>query len=84
MLNSVYPSLYSQLDVDEGKLWFGFRPMSPDGLPFIGKTKISGLYLNTGQGHLGWTLAMGSADLCSDIVLENKTAIDPHPYRITR
>ena len=84
MLNSVYPSLYSQLDVDEGKLWFGFRPMSPDGLPFIGETKISGLYLNTGQGHLGWTLAMGSADLCSDIVLENKTAIDPHPYRITR
>ena len=50
----------------------------------VGKTKISGLYLNTGQGHLGWTLAMGSADLCSDIVLENKTAIDPHPYRITR
>ena len=84
MLNSVYPSLYSQLDVDEGKLWFGFRPMSPDGLPFIGETKISGLYLNTGQGHLGWTLAMGSADLCSDIVLENKTAIDSHPYRITR
>jgi len=84
MLNSIYPSLYSNLKVDEGILWFGYRPMSPDGLPFIDKTKIEGLYLNTGQGHLGWTLAMGSADLCSDIVLGKKTAIDSEPYKITR
>ena len=80
----IQPSNSRCFSDEEYELWFGFRPMSPDGLPFIGETKISGLYLNTGQGHLGWTLAMGSADLCSDIVLENKTAIDPHPYRITR
>ncbi len=62
MLQAVYPSLYSQLEKDESKLWHGFRPMSADGLPFIGKTKISGLYVNCGQGHLGWTLAMVSSN----------------------
>ena len=65
MLESVYPSLYKQIDKTSGKIWHGFRPMSADGLPFIGKTKIDGLFVNCGQGHLGWTLAMGSAESVS-------------------
>ena len=84
MLLSVYPKLYSQLTLAEGKAWCGFRPMSYDGLPYIGETKIKGLYVNVGQGHLGWTKAMGSASLLSDIMLGNKTAINPKPYLANR
>lgn len=37
--------------------WGGFRPMTPDGRPRVGSTPIDGLFLNTGHGTLGWTLA---------------------------
>ena len=84
MLQAVYPSLYSQLEKDESKLWHGFRPMSADGLPFIGKTKISGLYVNSGQGHLGWTLAMGSANLLADEIQNTESEIDRNPYLASR
>ena len=80
MLKSIYPNLFSQIDRTEGKLWHGFRPMSADGLPFIGKTKIDGLYVNCGQGHLGWTLAMGSAALLADQIQGKDSEIDQNPY----
>ena len=58
--------------------------MSADGLPFIGETKIEGLYLNTGHGHLGWTLAMGSANLLADQMTNAETEIDSKPYLANR
>ena len=42
--------------------WGGFRPLTPDGRPLIGATPIKGLYLNTGHGSLGWTLACASGE----------------------
>ena len=42
--------------------WGGFRPLTPDGRPLIGATRIKGLYLNTGHGSLGWTLACASGE----------------------
>jgi D-amino-acid dehydrogenase len=42
--------------------WAGLRPLTPDGRPLIGATKVNGLYLNTGHGSLGWTLACASAE----------------------
>jgi D-amino-acid dehydrogenase len=45
---------YSAVDRQQ---WGGFRPMTPDGRPRVGKTALEGLYLNTGHGMLGWTLA---------------------------
>ena len=84
MLRSIYPNLFSQIDRTEGKLWHGFRPMSADGLPFIGKTKIEGLYVNCGQGHLGWTLAMGSAALLADQIQGRDSEIDLNPYLASR
>ena len=84
-LNEVYPSLFSKVQGDEdAEVWFGFRPMSADGLPFIGETKIEGLYLNTGHGHLGWTLAMGSANLLADQMTNAETEIDSKPYLANR
>ena len=84
MLESIYPSLYGQLEENEGKVWHGFRPMSADGLPFIGGTKIEGLFVNCGQGHLGWTLAMGSASLLADQVQYKDSKIDISPYLASR
>ena len=83
-LESVYPSISAKLDLDEGTLWYGFRPMSPDGMPYIGPTKISGLFVNTGHGHSGWTLAMGSADLLADIILNKETKIGSEPFLVSR
>jgi len=84
MLESVYPNLFKQIDLNEGKIWHGFRPMSADGLPFIGRSKIEGLFVNCGQGHLGWTLAMGSANLLADEVQNCKSDIDINPYLARR
>ena len=44
-------------DADDATIWGGFRPMTPNGRPQFGPTHIDGLYLNTGHGMLGWTLA---------------------------
>tara|TARA_Y100000768_G_scaffold379894_1_gene356239 strand:- start:581 stop:1891 length:1311 start_codon:yes stop_codon:yes gene_type:complete len=84
MLQNIYPGLYSQIELNDGKLWHGFRPMSADGLPFIGNTRISGLYVNCGQGHLGWTLAMGSATLLADEIQNKESDIDRNPYLASR
>ncbi len=84
MLHDIYPNLYSKINKNEGKIWCGFRPISADGLPFIGKTKINGLFLNCGQGHLGWTLAMGSANLLADEILNKDSVIDRTPFLASR
>tara|TARA_Y100001970_G_scaffold241839_1_gene305746 strand:- start:90 stop:536 length:447 start_codon:yes stop_codon:yes gene_type:complete len=84
MLENIYPNLFRQIDISQGKIWHGFRPVSADGLPFIGKTKIEGLYVNCGQGHLGWTLAMGSANLLADEVQNCESVIDISPYLAKR
>jgi len=47
-------------EVDSTSEWGGFRPMTPDSRPLVGPTPIKGLYLNTGHGMLGWTLACAS------------------------
>ena len=43
------------------RAWGGFRPMTPDGRPLVGATKIPGLFVNVGHGMLGWTLACATA-----------------------
>ncbi|MFJ4288664.1 D-amino acid dehydrogenase [Cupriavidus sp. NPDC089707] len=55
-------------DVSQATFWTGLRPMTPDGTPIIGPTQVRGLWLNTGHGTLGWTMACGSGKLLSDLV----------------
>lgn len=47
--------------VDEPQQWGGFRPMRPNGIPLTGATRIKGLFMNSGHGMLGWTLACSTA-----------------------
>ncbi len=63
-------------DLSRGKFWAGLRPMTPDGPPILGKTSISNLYLNTGHGTLGWTMAAGSGRLLADIISGGSCDID--------
>ena len=52
--------------------WGGFRPMTPSGRPLVGATRTKGLYLNTGHGMLGWTLACATADTVARAVSETE------------
>jgi len=63
-----YAPLAADYDADEQSAWGGFRPMTPNGQPLVGPSGIDGLYLNTGHGMLGWTLACASGyDVAQDV-----------------
>lgn len=55
-------------DLARASFWTGLRPMTPDGTPVVGGTRYANLFLNTGHGTLGWTMACGSGRLLADIV----------------
>ncbi|KQU92985.1 D-amino acid dehydrogenase [Devosia sp. Root105] len=55
-------------DASKASFWCGLRPMTPDGTPVLGRSKFSNLYLNTGHGTLGWTMAAGSGRVLADII----------------
>lgn len=63
----------------EATFWCGLRPMTPDGPPLIGRTELSNLFLNTGHGTLGWTMACGSAKVLADIISNRVPEIDALP-----
>ncbi len=63
-------------DRSKAERWIGFRPMTPDCLPIIGKTGVPGLYLDTGHGSTGWTYSSGSGRIIADIVSGREPGID--------
>lgn len=76
----VYPTLMAATPAESMTAWTGLRPMVYDGLPLIGPTRIPGLFLNTGHGHLGWTQAAGSGQILADLMNGHPTAIDATRY----
>ena len=52
------------------EIWSGVRPMSKAGRPYIGPTSVKGLWVNTGHGHMGWTLSAGSGELIANMILD--------------
>ena len=61
--------LFPQMTDGQGALfWTGLRPATPSNVPYIGRTKIANLYLNTGHGTLGWKHSCGSGQAIADIV----------------
>jgi len=63
-------------DGRNAQLWTGLRPATPSNLPYIGASKVSNLFLNTGHGTLGWTHACGSGAAIADIVSGRRPALD--------
>ncbi|WP_022704426.1 D-amino acid dehydrogenase [Pseudorhodobacter ferrugineus] len=56
-------------DLSKAEGWTGLRPMTPDGTPVLGASRYDNLFLNTGHGTLGWTMACGSGRAVADVVL---------------
>ena len=63
-------------DPSRAEFWCGLRPSTPSNLPCIGRTRYPELYLNTGHGTLGWTLACGSGRALADIVCGHPPEVD--------
>jgi D-amino-acid dehydrogenase len=60
----------------DATFWCGLRPMTPDGPPIVGPTRYKNLFVNTGHGTLGWTMACGSGKLLADIMSGKSPDID--------
>ncbi|MBR0566605.1 D-amino acid dehydrogenase [Azoarcus sp. L1K30] len=56
------------IDPAKAQLWTGLRPATPGNIPIIGKGRGVNLWLNTGHGTLGWTLACGSAEILAGLM----------------
>jgi len=63
-------------DYDQPDCWAGLRPMTPQGTPFLGPARYRNLYLNTGHGHIGWTMACGSAKVTADLIAGRDPGVD--------
>ncbi|MBD8656113.1 D-amino acid dehydrogenase [Oxalobacteraceae sp. CFBP 13730] len=65
VVNDLFPGAG---DTAQASFWTGLRPMTPDSTPIVGPTPLRNLFLNTGHGTLGWTMAAGSATVIADLV----------------
>jgi D-amino-acid dehydrogenase len=71
-------------DMAQATFWSGLRPMTPDGTPVLGPTPLPNLWLSTGHGTLGWTMATGSGQLIADWMSGRPTRIDTGGLTIAR
>ena len=75
-MKSVTQDLYPDgADYDRAEMWAGLRPMTPNNLPFFGRRRFRNLFLNTGHGHIGWTMSHGSARITADLLAGRTPAI---------
>ncbi|KZE08611.1 MULTISPECIES: D-amino acid dehydrogenase [Sphingomonas] len=80
-LGSLFPGAG---DTSRASFWSGLRPMTPDSTPVVGPTKFGNLFLNTGHGTLGWTMACGSAAVIADLMSGRRAAIETEDLSIAR
>jgi D-amino-acid dehydrogenase len=83
VLNGLFPN---GGDASKALFWTGLRPMTPDGTPIIGQASTShrNVWLNTGHGTLGWTMACGSGQIIADLIAQHKTAIQTQDLALSR
>jgi D-amino-acid dehydrogenase len=63
-------------DYERPSYWACLRPMTPEGTPIFGRGRHRNLWINTGQGHMGWTMACGSARITADLIAGRQPEID--------
>ncbi|MFA7431759.1 MAG: FAD-dependent oxidoreductase, partial [Rhodospirillaceae bacterium] len=71
-------------DYAQAELWCGLRPKTPDSVPYVGPTPLPNLWLNTGHGTLGWTMAVGSARIITDLIGGRTPDIDISGFGLKR
>ncbi|MGB1548358.1 MAG: FAD-dependent oxidoreductase, partial [Alphaproteobacteria bacterium] len=80
-LENVFPGAADQSQPD---CWAGLRPLTPDTLPILGRGPFSNLFLNTGHGTYGWTLAAGCGRILADLVDGKPPAIEIKDFGLGR
>jgi len=83
-LREVFPQVAAPRQTGALQAWAGLRPMTPDGAPYLGATRITNLYLNIGQGSNGWTQACGCGRVVADIVSGRRPEIDLEGFGVER
>lgn len=71
-------------DVKRAEFWCGLRPMTPDGTPILGSTRLPNLFMATGHGTLGWTMAAGTARVMADVISGRAPEIDMEGLTLER
>lgn len=84
LLHAILPGQATRLLAGKVENWVGMRPMCADGVPCIGAVGPGGLYVNAGHGHLGWTMADGSARLLADLMEGREPELDAADYALRR
>jgi len=76
-VRELFPQMMANNPDGQGaRYWTGLRPATPSNLPYIGRSAVSNLFLNTGHGTLGWTHSCGSAAAVADIVSGRAPQVD--------
>ncbi|AMO24087.1 D-amino acid dehydrogenase [Ramlibacter solisilvae] len=83
-LEMVTNQLFPGGDLSQAEFWTGLRPMTPDSTPIVGASPHPNLFLNTGHGTLGWTMACGSGQLLANMMTGVPTAISSEGLGISR
>ncbi|MFK4134158.1 D-amino acid dehydrogenase [Pseudomonas luteola] len=81
IVNDLYPQ---GGDLQAATFWTGLRPTTPDGTPIVGATRYRNLFLNTGHGTLGWTMACGSGRFLADVIGRKRPQISAEGLDISR
>jgi D-amino-acid dehydrogenase len=81
VVNDLYPR---GGDLARAEFWTGLRPATPDGTPVVGATGYRNLFLNTGHGTLGWTMACGSGRYLADLIVQRQPQISGEGLDIFR
>ncbi len=78
MLQQAQKLFPNAANYSDPQYWACLRPMTPTGLPIIDKSRFSNLWVNAGHGHMGWTMACGSARILADLIAQRKPSIPHH------
>lgn len=76
LTRQIFPQFAGTIRHDEIDPWSGLRPLSADGLPFIGRTHMQKIFINSGHGGLGWTQAAGSGKALADHIVGARNGFD--------
>lgn len=76
MLSAVQELFPEGGDFSQPEYWAGLRPMTPEGTPILGFGKHGNLCYNTGHGHMGWTMACGTAAIVADLIAGRRPELD--------
>lgn len=80
-----FPQISTETSINDDLIWTGYRPLSPDGVPYVGRSeKIENLIVATGHGMMGMSLGPGTGLLVSNIVQGNESPLDLNLMKLER